>query len=79
MDPITGKERTHPDHGEKDGDGTKGGLRWGDARDLLREIEGIDCHVQCREDSALALRSLGFVGHGQNARWSQESSEMWWL
>ena len=77
--PIAGEERTHPDHGEKDGDGTEGGLRWGDARDLLREIEAIDCHVQCGENPVLALRSLVFVSHGKYRRWLWERSGVWRL
>ena len=60
---IAERNETHPDHGEKDGDGAKGGLRWCDARNLLREIEAIDCHVQCEENPVLVLRLLEFVGH----------------
>ena len=66
---IAGEKETHPDHGKENGDGAKGGLCWGDARDLLREIETVDGDVQCGENPVPgALRWLGFVGHGQNAR-----------
>jgi len=40
------EEKTHLDHGEKDANGAKSGLGWCDAREFLREIEGVDGHVQ---------------------------------
>ena len=70
-DLIAGEERTHPNHGEQDGHGTKDGFRWGNARNLLRDIETIDCHVQCRENPILVPLLLGFVGHGRNAKRSR--------
>ena len=61
---VAEEERTHPDHGEQDGDGAKGGLRWCDVRDILREIKAVDGHVQRGENPGLVLWLLGFVGHG---------------
>ena len=57
------EKETHLDHREKDADGAKNGLGWCDTRDLLREIQGIDGHVQCGEDTVLRLWSLGSGFH----------------
>ena len=65
---ITGEKRAYPNHCEENDDGAKGGLYWGDARDLLDEIEAIDGQVQCGEYPVPTLRLLQFVGHGQSTR-----------
>ena len=37
-----GREKTYRDHCQKNADGAKYGLGWCRARDLLREIRGLD-------------------------------------
>ena len=39
-------EVTHPDHCQEDDDGAKYSLSWCDTRDLLRETQGFDGHIQ---------------------------------
>ena len=68
LEHLIAEEGTHSDHGEKDYDGAKDGLCWGDAHDFLREIETIDSYVQCGENLILALGLFGFVGHGRKAK-----------
>jgi len=63
----------YADHCEKDADGAKGPLGWCDARDLFREIQDIDGHIQCGENAASPLWLLGFGCHGRNPRWLRES------
>ena len=65
---ITEEESAYLDHREKDADGSKSGLGWCDARDLLREIQGVDGHVEQGESTVPPLRSLGFDCHGRNVR-----------
>jgi len=55
---IAGEKGTHSDHHKEDTDGAKNCLGWGDTRDLLREIRGLDGHVQRGENTAPLLRSL---------------------
>jgi len=46
LERLIAEEKMYLDHGEKDADGAKSGLGWCDARDLLREIQDVDGHVQ---------------------------------
>jgi hypothetical protein len=62
------KGETHSDHNEDSTDGTKYGLGWCRARDLLREIHGLDGHVQQRESAVPT--SLGIFIHGR--KWREE-------
>ena len=64
---IVGEE-THLDHRKQDVDGAKNGRCWCDARDLLREIDGIDGRVQQGDSVLPLLWSLGRGGHGRNSR-----------
>ena len=41
-----GEGETHSDYCEDDADGAENGLGWRDTRDLLREVHGLDGHVQ---------------------------------
>ena len=66
---IVGEEgHTYLDHRQKGADGAKNGLGWRDARDLLREIHGLDGGVQQREDTIVPFRSLGIRIYGRNSR-----------
>ena len=58
---IAEDEWTHPDYCEKVCDGTKDGLWWSDAHDPLREIEAIDCHVQCGENWPFGRQDLSVM------------------
>ena len=60
---VVEEEEMYPDHCEEDTDGPKNGLCWRYARDLLREIDGVDCHVQRGDNAVSPLRSLGLVFH----------------
>ena len=65
---IAAEEETYPDRGEKDADGAKNACGWYDGRELLREIQPIDGHIQRGENTALSRWSFGFVCHGRNTR-----------
>jgi len=67
-DPAAEKKETYPDHHEEDTDGTKNNLGWGEACDLLREIQAIDGHIQRRDGPVPPLRSLGLGLHGRGTR-----------
>ena len=60
---ITGEKGTHSDHREEDADGSEDRLRWSDTGDLLRQIRGVDGHVQRGDNTAPPLRSLGVGIH----------------
>ena len=64
---IVGAE-TSSDHREENADGAENRLGWGDARDLLREIHGLDGHVQRGEGAFTPLLSLGPGIHDSKAR-----------
>ena len=56
---IVGEEgHTYLDH-RQGADGAENGLGWRDARDLLREIHGLDGGVQQREDTIVPFQLLG--------------------
>ena len=40
------QEETYPDHYEEDTSGTENSLGWRDTRELLREIQALDGHIQ---------------------------------
>ena len=52
---IAEEEGAYPDHCQKGGDGSKDGVYWGGVRGLLRDIEAIDGHIQCRNGPVPAL------------------------
>ena len=55
------------DHRQEDNDGAKHSLcRW-DTRNLLREIQGFDGHIQRGEKIVPPLRSLGPCVHCENS------------
>ena len=51
------------DHRQEHTDRAEYGPRWCHARDFLREIQGLDGHIQQRESTVLPLRSLGLWIH----------------
>jgi hypothetical protein len=65
---IVQRKGAHPDHGEKDGHGSKDRVQRRSARGLLRGIEAIDGHIQCGENPGPTLLSLGVVGHGRDVK-----------
>jgi hypothetical protein len=65
------KGEIHSDHNENSTDGTKNGLGWCRARDLLREIHGLDGHIQQRESTVPS--SLGIFIHGRKSRGEREN------
>ena len=73
------EDGAYPDHGEKGGDGAKGGSCWCDVHDILREIKAVDGHIQYGENPFLPLRLLGFVCHGRRVRWLRGSDKVWRL
>ena len=56
--------KTYPDHRQDGTDGAKYSIGWRDARDLLREIEGFDGHIQCGDDTVPPLWSFRIRSHG---------------
>ena len=58
------EKETYPNHGEKDGNGTKNSFGWCNTRDLLCETQPIDGYIQRGENTVPPLRSLGFGCHG---------------
>ena len=61
---IGGAGETYPDHRQKNTDGTKNGLCWCRAGDLLRKVHCLDGHIQQGEGIALTFLSLGIRIHG---------------
>jgi len=60
---IAGEGETYPDHCEKSANGAKSSFGWCDARDLLREIQDLDGHIQRGEDVVLTFLLLRIVIH----------------
>jgi len=46
LDCLIAEEEAYLDHCEEDTSGTKNSLGWCDTRDLLREIQAVDGHIQ---------------------------------
>jgi len=61
---IAEEEETHPYHCEKSANGTKNSLGWCDARELFREIQGLDSHIQRGDNIVLAFLPLSMSVHG---------------
>jgi hypothetical protein len=70
---VTQWEETYSDHCQEGTDGTKRGLSWCDVDDVLREIYGVDGHIQRGESAIPPLRSLRTCMHGRNWRELQEN------
>ena len=64
---MSEKKEAYPNHPQKNTDGTKNGLGWGHARELLGEAHGLDCRVQQGEGIILTFLSSGTRVHGRNS------------
>ena len=69
--------KSDPDHRENDPCGANGGLDGCHARDLLREIYGLDGRVQHQESTipTFRTRSLGIYIHGRSSRLLRDNGE----
>ena len=62
------QKKTHSDHSENDADRTEGSLGWRRIRCILRDIHGIDGHIQGGKHVVLAFRLIvGIHGFGVHA------------
>jgi len=64
---LIAEEDTYPDHGEKSTNGAKRSPGRRDVRDLLREIQGLDGHIQRGDDTVLTSPSSRVVSHGSKS------------
>ena len=69
-----GKE-TYSDHCEKDTDGTKNRLCWGDTGDLLCKVGSLDSHTQRGESAVPPIRSSRLGIHATKYTWLKKT--MW--
>ena len=67
--PRATEEETHLEHCEENADGAKNSFGWCNTRDLLREIHGLDGHIQRGETTTPPLRSLGLGIHDPRSTW----------
>jgi hypothetical protein len=65
----------HPNHSEGDGHGSKDRVYWCGARGLLRDVQAVDGHIQCGDNTAPTLLPLGFVCHGRGTMRTRGSDE----
>lgn len=57
----------HSDHCEDDADDAKDGLGWCNVREISRDIQTLDDHIQRGEDVFSMFRVFGFGFHGFKA------------
>jgi len=59
---------TYSDYREEDANGVESCFNWGDTRDILRVIHGLDGHVQRGESVVPPLRPFGIDIHSQKCK-----------
>ena len=64
MEHLMVEEESYPDHCEEDTDGSENCIDGCGVRDLLREIESFDGHIQRGESTVPPLLLLGLGIHG---------------
>jgi len=65
---IAKDKETHPYHCEYNADSAKDSPGWCDTREILREIQALDNHIQRGEDIVASFRLFGPRVHGLKVR-----------
>ena len=73
------KKKTDSDQCEDSDDGAKNILSWGNTRDFLRVIQGLDGGIERRDSTLPPLRLLGLNFHDRDSRQPGENGAAWGL